>query len=296
MIQKFSLAVLVLLNVLTLQAQDFRINLFGGMANYAGDLQEKSITFQQSRYAFGLWGSYDYSDKLMLRAGAHYAQINASDRFQTAELRRLRNLSFATNILEFHAAGEYHFLGMSSRVFSPYLMGGVAVFHTNPFVYTTTGTKLFLKPFSTEGQGLVGFPDRKEYKLTQLALPFGAGVRMTLTDRIDVGAEFSYRKTFTDYIDDVSGTYVDELALLTQKGPLAVQLAFRTPELPGHTFDTYPVANSQRGGKSKDNYYFFGVTLTYRITGGSSNGNGVFNSGGRGSKRKSNMGCPTNVL
>ncbi len=295
MIKKLSLVVLVLVNAFILNAQDFRINLFGGMANYSGDLQEKSLTFQQSRYAFGLWGSYDYSDKLMLRAGVHYAEINAADRFQSDQLRKLRNLSFATNILEFHAAGEYHFLGMSDRVFSPYLMGGLAVFHTNPYVSTTTG-KIYLKPLSTEGQGLVGFPDRKEYKLTQLAIPFGAGVRMTLTDRIDVGAEFGYRKTFTDYIDDVSGSYVDEAALLSQRGPLAVQLAFRTPELPDHVFDPYPVANSQRGGKSKDNYYFFGVTLTYRITGGGSNGNGVFNSGGRSGKRKSNMGCPNNVL
>ncbi len=278
-----------------LSAQDFRVNLFGGIANYSGDLQEKNITFQQARYALGFWGSYDYNDKLMLRAGVHFAEVNAADRYQSAELRRLRNLSFATNILEFHTAAEYHFLGMSSRVFSPYLVGGIAVFHTNPYVNTTTG-KIFLKPLSTEGQGLTGFPERKEYKLTQLAIPFGAGVRMTLTDRIGVGAEFSYRKTFTDYIDDVSGLYVDELALLSQRGPLAVQLAFRTPELPGHTFDTYPVANSQRGGKSKDNYYFFGVTLTYRITGGGGNGNGVFNNGSRGGKRKSNMGCPNNVL
>lgn len=295
MIKKFFLVVLVLLNTFILSAQDFRINLFGGIANYSGDLQEKSLTFQQSRYALGLWGSYDYSDKLMLRTGLHYAQVNAADRFQTDQLRKLRNLSFASNILEFHAAAEYHFLGMSSRVFSPYILGGLAVFHTNPYVNTTNG-KIFLKPLSTEGQGLTGFPDRKEYKLTQLAIPFGAGVRMTLSDRIDVGAEFTYRKTFTDYIDDVSSSYVDELALLSQRGPLAVQLAYRTPELPGHVFDPYPVANSQRGGKSKDNYYFFGVTLTYRITGGSKNGNGVINNGIRGGKRKSNMGCPNNVL
>lgn len=278
----------------TSNAQDFHINLFGGFANYNGDLQEKNLSLDQALFSFGGWLSYEFSNKLMLRAGLHYAQVNAQDKYQSNPLTRLRNLSFATNILEGHAAGEFHFLGMQERIISPYVMAGVAVFHFNPYAYAPlpAGNKVFLKPLSTEGQGLTGFPDRKPYSLTQFAVPFGAGVRMKLTDRIGAGIEISYRKTFTDYIDDVSTTYVDQTALLTQRGPLAVQMAFRTPELSGHTSDPYPLNNTIRGGKAKDNYYFMGFTLSYRLSAGSGNGGGGW-SGGR--KGRSRMGCPVNV-
>jgi opacity protein-like surface antigen len=279
---------------LSASAQDFHINLFGGAANYAGDLQSKSITLNQALFTVGAGISYEYSNKLMLRAGIHFAQLNAQDKYQSNNLRRLRNLSFATNLWEVHTAAEFHFLGMQNRVFSPYVMGGVAVFNYNPYAYApfaAGGQKVFLRPLSTEGQGLTG-TNKPTYSLTQIAIPFGVGVRMKLNDRIGVGAEFGYRKTFTDYIDDVSGTYVDRTILLTQRSPLAVQMAFRTPELPGHTTDSYPLPNTVRGGSAKDNFYFMGFTISYRL----SSGSGGFSGAGSGGKRyRSKMGCPTNV-
>jgi Outer membrane protein beta-barrel domain len=277
------------------KAQDVNINLFAGSANYSGDLQSRSFTFDQALFTIGLGAGYEFSDKLMLRAGIHYAQLNAQDQYQQNTLRRLRNLSFATNLWEGHIAGEFHFLGMTDRVFSPYAMAGVAVFSYNPYAYAPVsagGQKVFLRPLSTEGQGLTN-SNRSTYSLTQFAIPFGAGVRMKLTDKIGVGAEIGYRKTFTDYLDDVSTSYYDQAALLSQRGPLAVQMAFRTPEVPGHTTDPYPVSGTQRGGSAKDNYYFMTFTLSYRL-GQGSGGNGGF-SGGRGGGKKHKMGCPTNV-
>lgn len=277
-----------------LTAQDLRINLFGGMANYNGDLQAKTITFQQARYALGAWVSYDINPKIMLRGGLHYGTVRAEDRFQANPLNRLRNLSFATNIWEIQAGAEYHFLGMDDRIFSPYIFAAAAGFRQNPYAYDAAGNKVFLKPLSTEGQGLAGYPDRKPYSLFQFAVPVGLGVRMVLTDRIDVGAEFGYRKTFTDYMDDVSRSYIDQNTLLQARGPKAVEMAFRTPELPDHTTDPYPVDLEKRGGSQfKDNYYFLGVTLTYRLTGGDKMNGGK--ASGRGGKRRSGIGCPTNV-
>lgn len=282
--------------IVAVQAQDVHINLFAGSANYSGDLQSRGFTFDQALFTIGAGVGYEFSDKLMLRAGMHYAQLNAQDQYQQNSLRRLRNLSFATNLWEGHAAGEFHFLGMTDRVFSPYVMGGVAVFNYNPYAYAPVsagGQKVFLRPLSTEGQGLSG-TGRPTYSLTQFAIPFGAGVRMKLTDKIGVGAEIGYRKTFTDYIDDVSTTYIDENILRAQRGDLAVQMAFRTPEVPGHTTDPYPTGlGLVRGGKAKDNYYFMTFTFSYRLGAGS--GGGGFGGGGRGSSKKYKMGCPTNV-
>lgn len=295
--RKFVFTSIFFLFFLTSIAQDLRLNLFGGMANYNGDLQSKNLTFKQAKYAIGTWVSYDINPKIMLRAGLHFAKVNAADKFQTDSFRYLRNLSFATNILEIQAGAEYHFLGMDNRVFSPYLFGSVAGFHFNSYATSAAGNKVYLKPLSTEGQGLTGYPSRKPYSLFQFAIPFGVGLRMQLTERFDVGAEFGYRKTFTDYIDDVSKTYVDQYALLSERGPLAVQMAYRTPELPAHNTDPYPPDMQKRGGSQyKDNYYFLGVTLSYHLTGSNSAGNGsVFKSKKGGGKRKSNLGCPTNV-
>jgi hypothetical protein len=291
MLKKLTFLIIVFIAGNQLFAQDFRVTGFAGMANYNGDLQERNISFNQARYTFGAWLGYDINSRIMLRGGLHYASVGASDIYQTGELRRLRNLSFRTNIWELHGGAEFHFLGMD-RVISPYIFGGAAGFRYNPFAFDPVGNKVFLKPLSTEGQGFPEYPDRKPYQLIQFAIPAGIGVRMNLNDRFDVGAEFGYRKTFTDYMDDVSLWYVDGATLLARRGPRAVQMAFRTPELPQHTTDPYPIDFEKRGSPTyKDNYYFFGLTLSYRLT----DNNSLFKQNG-GRKKRSNMGCPNNVL
>ena len=53
------------------------------------------------------------------------------------------------------------------------------------------------------------YPDRKPYKLTQVNIPLGVGLKYYASERINLSAEVLYRKTFTDYIDDVSHNYID---------------------------------------------------------------------------------------
>jgi hypothetical protein len=73
-----------------------------------------------------------------------------------------------------------------------------------------------------------------------------------------------FRKTFNDYIDDVSTTYVDETLLRNTRGQKVVDIAYRGDELPGGL--PYPTAGTQRGNpKSKDSYYFFGLTFRVRM-------------------------------
>lgn len=287
--KKFFALLFVTNSVLFSLAQDIRLTLSGGLANYIGDLQSKQFTRDQSRSTVGLWASYNINQFVMLRGGFQYASLGAHDRFQENPLNRLRNLSFNTNLYELHTGAEIHFLGMDEYVLSPYVFGGVAGFYYNPFAYDRAGSKVFLKPLSTEGQGLPGYTDRKPYSLMQLAIPFGAGFRVAVSDRIGIGAEFSYRKTFTDYLDDVSTTYVNQAVLLTNRGPKAVEMSFRRPELPSHGNDPFPPDRSIRGNKqNKDNYYFFSLTLSYRVTGESIR---KYRSG-----KRSKFTCPTNIF
>ena len=201
---------------------------------------------------------------------------------------RARNLAFETHITEFSAIGEYYIFNLEEQKFSPYVFGGLAVFHFNPYDYNGGTQKIFLKPLSTEGEGLSQYPDRKPYALTQLAIPFGGGVKYAFNDRLRLGLELGMRKLFTDYLDDVSTTYADKNDLLNAKGQLAVDMAYRGS-------GNYPAKGAQRGGSQhKDWYYFLGLHLTYRLsTGDNTNHSGVFGGGNYSGKRKKGYGCPS---
>jgi len=260
------------------------IGLFGGIGNYQGDLINGAYIGKLTRVAVGVTGEFELSDKFSLRAGFTFAQIAGDDQYNSKDYLKLRNLSFESNIAEFSLVGQYYTFGFENRKWSPYVFGGVAVYHFNPYILTTTDEKIFLKPLSTEGQGLANYPQSKPYSLTQLALPFGLGVKVALNDNIRVGAEVGLRKLFTVYLDDISTNYADENDLRAERGDLSVQVAYRGDEVPGGN-PSYPAKGAQRGGvEQKDWYYLTGLTLSFRL--GSGGGGGLF----RGGKGK--YGCP----
>jgi hypothetical protein len=280
--------VLVLLSILTVTAvgQRLHVGIFGGLAAYNGDLAEKIFPKKVTNGAVGITGNYELTDQIMIRAGITYAIVGGADRFSPdSELVR-RNLSFETRLFEFSAMGEYYVMNLYDRRYSPYIFAGFAVYHYNPYAYTGNKQKVFLKPLSTEGQGVTGYSDRRPYSLTQLAIPFGGGIKFAITENLRVGAEVGLRKLFTDYFDDISKDYIDENDLLAARGQLAVDMSYRGDEVAGGS-PIYPQKGAQRGSpKHNDYYYFAGIHLTYRIGGDGSGG---------GSGKKNRTGCPTNV-
>jgi opacity protein-like surface antigen len=258
--------------------------LFGGFSNYQGDLQERAFTFDQSNGAVGVGVKYDITSHISLRSNFNYGKVRGDDK-GSKPILQARNLSFETKIAELNVLGEYTFFDLDQRRFSPYVFGGLAVFRFNPYAYDTSRNKVFLKPLSTEGQGLSAYPNRKPYRLTQFAVPFGAGVKLRITENAVLGYEFGLRKTFTDNLDDLSTTYVDAAALALERGPKAVEMSYRGGEL--KTGDpTYPADGTVRGGsKFKDWYYFTGITVAIGIN----TGNGSFFPG---NNRKGRTDCP----
>jgi hypothetical protein len=157
---------------------------------------------------------------------------------------------------------EFHplsFLDGDRPMFSPYVFGGIAGFHHNPkAVYNNQWYEL--QPLSTEGQ--------TPYGLYQLAIPGGVGAIVYLTDAISIGIEGGLRKTFTDYLDDVSGTYVD-VNELRETNPIAAGLAYRTPEyMDVDPLDMpNPIGNIRGNAKRRDVYFFTGLTFMINIGG-----------------------------
>lgn len=274
--------------VAAVSQQRLHLTLFGGVSNYQGDLQGKQFTLDQSNLALGVGVMYELTSHFGIRAGINYGKVEGSDARNDQHLR-FRNLSFASRIVEGNLALEYTVLDMNEHRFSPFVFGGVGVFHFDPYAYDSVGGKVFLQPLSTEGQGLSQYPDRKPYKLTQFAIPFGIGAKLRMGHNTVLAYEIGLRKIFTDYLDDVSTTYVDQFALAQARGMKAVEMAYRAGEL--HNGDpNYPADGTVRGGPDyKDWYYFTGFTLYIGL-----NSRNDFGGGGRG-RRGQELGCPKPV-
>ncbi len=143
---------------------------------------------------------------------------------------------------------------LSRAYWTPYVFGGLAVFHHNPQALAPdtgldgqplaeAGTWVNLRELGTEGQYSDLLPTDanygiKPYNLLQVAIPIGAGVRFKVHDVIDVSAELGFRYLFTDYIDDVSRNYVD-LGVLNSE--LARALSYRSNELDRPDIPRIPV-------------------------------------------------------
>jgi hypothetical protein len=134
--------------------------------------------------------------------------------------RKQRNLDFKSNISEAYVAAEIFPLMLLNSGHDdyaprlrPYGVVGVGVFHFNPQGSLTDAngnkTWYYLKPLHTEGEGFAEVPQVKNYNLTQLNIPMGVGAKYYISDRVNVSLEVLHRKTFTDYVDDVSTNYID---------------------------------------------------------------------------------------
>ena len=251
--------------------QEGEFGISAGAAHYFGDLNTRA-KINRPKLAVGAFFRKQFGNYIGLRVSAHFAQLGYSDVYNTHnEYQRRRNLSFNTNIFELALQGDFNFFkfvpGDPAHSFTPYVTLGVGVFSYDPYAYLN-GQKVFLRPLGTEGQGLniPGYEDRKPYNTMALCLPLGVGVKYALTDRMNIGFEVAYRFTMTDYLDDVSKTYVgaDRFPLLPDGSASQARLlqdrSYETGEIIG-------IEGRQRGfAKQKDQYVFAEVTLSFNLT------------------------------
>ena len=255
-----------------------------GGSNYMGEFTDGYMPlWNKTKFAGGLICRYNYGPYLTFKGTAIYGKIEGSDKnFASDAYRGRRNLSFKSDIVEFSVQGEWNIRGYeqtkASYGWSPYLFAGVSVFRFNPkaqFNYQSymmdaslqaqDGDWIELQPLGTEGQETTKFNDKRRYSLTQLSVPVGLGAKWQLDDYWAFGFEFGVRKTFTDYLDDVSSIYVDNIIVGGASGPMAVALKDRSMEVGQTPFENGDVRGN---AATKDWYVIGGLTLTYRIHGG----------------------------
>jgi len=247
------------------------IGLSVGVANYYGDLQQQWFPSYGYKPMVGLIYKYFMSPHVGLRFGASYATVTAADSLSNIPANVARNLSFATHIFEVHGALEINLLPIevNRMKVTPYIFGGISVFYFNPYAQDPQGDNVYLRPLSTEGEGLPMYPDRKEYSLVNAAFPFGGGLKFFIGKTLMLTTELGFRYTNTDYLDDVSKSYVNLDTLQAYKGKLAAQMSYRGNTAPGWD-GNYPHYGTQRGDNKSNDWYWFGnitVTVYFRAFG-----------------------------
>jgi hypothetical protein len=252
-----------------LNAQFWEVGAFAGASNYNGDLSE-GIKFKETHFAYGSIIRYNINRHLSVKGNIIKGMISGTDANAKKYYHRQwsRNLSFRSTVLDIGIQPEFNILGYRTNHFtyksSPYIFAGVSLLRFNPqALYNEKWTNL--QPLGTEGQYLnvPEYEDRK-YTLTQIVIPFGIGWKYSIGKNINLGFELSARKTFTDYLDDVSTNYVDDRDLLYRNGQIAVNLANRTGEVNDEKIPK--TEDDPRGSPdAKDWYYFTGFTLSYSL-------------------------------
>jgi hypothetical protein len=243
----------------------------------------KDYNMNATKLAFGIYLEAHPSELIGVRFSANFGSVEGDDGFVVnkggEELWRLqRNLNFKSSITEANLLLELSptvlFEDQPTDVqgrLRPYGLIGVGVFHFNPMGQyidpnTSQTTWVFLQPLHTEGEGFVS--GRNNYPLTQLNIPMGFGLKYYISQKVNVGLEFLYRKTFTDYIDDVSTTFVDPAVLQANlpngTSQIAIAMANKSPlnGVPGSNYNP----GDKRGNPNQDDAYFtIGLKLGVRL-------------------------------
>jgi hypothetical protein len=226
-----------------------------GGSQYFGDLNTDR-SFNTIAPAGGVYARKHLNPYISVKGVFNFTQVGYDDKYNTSLFQKERNLNFTSNIFEVAAQAEFNFFsfvtGDQEHRFTPFLTGGIGAFYYDPYT-TYKGVKYSLLPLGTEGQN-VGFAKRR-YTNISPCFPIGVGVKWWLKGGLNLTLEIADRLTMTDYLDDVSATYVgiDKFS----KKPITAALQDRSVELaPGNPLGR---SGKQRGNTSSYDQYMLGL-------------------------------------
>ena len=233
-----------------------------GVSYYMGDINP-TLPFVQAQLQYGGLVRFNYNNRWTFRFDYSRATVTADD--TKLNWRPERGLNFTSRINDFSLTAEFNFLeyytGNPKKNVSPYIFGGISVFQYTAFA--NVGDQLVdLSDYATEGPV---DPNAKWYdkmfgKTSPIgvSIPFGMGVKFSLSRHMAGTVELRMQKTFTDYLDDVATVYPEQHAVYTFED--------------GSTYDlTDPSDNNYKPGQQRGNSTFndwFGmarVSLTWKF-------------------------------
>lgn len=254
-----------------------------GGANQVGTNGLRDLEFSLTKPAVSVNARYRKGRFWGYKGGFYWGTVSGYDYLTTERYRHNRNLHFKSNIFEFSAMGEFYLTkerpghiykyknlkGWKHIDMQVYLMGGIGVFYYNPKA-VWGGTWIPLQPLGTEGQGVK--PGTKKYSRVSMCIPVGIGLKYALDRRWSIGLEVVMRKTFTDYIDDVSTVYYDPVEIGNANGSMGAAAMFLSNPTNGEITAANnegidPTGIGQQRGDATDNdsYMFVHFTVNYKI-------------------------------
>lgn len=239
----------------TSKAQDYDLGAFVGLSFYQGDLAPGfsngfGNAFRGMRPAIGGIGRYNFHPNFSARANLYFGYVAAYDKFgNEGTSREIRNLSFHSPVVEASVVAEWNIMkyiaGSNRFRFTPYLFAGFGFAYVNPKTWLGD-ERIALRELRTEQEKT---PPYWGYRAIQPVIPMGAGIKYNWDRNWSVGVEMGWRMMFTDYLDDVSGTYTGD-----NSGSTAALLGNRS----GRIYD----AGRKRGNPdNNDSYYFVGISI-----------------------------------
>lgn len=266
-----------------------------GGANYIGTHQFRDLEWRATRPAATVGLRYRLDEYFALRPAFYYGYVVGKDKWTKEPYRNYRNLSFGSNILELSVVLEWSFMkeqmgkkyrlknvkGKRGKEIYVFIFAGAGGFYYHPTAKDSKGTRQNLRKLHTEGQStkkLTLVDSRKQYSGFSMAFPVGLAFKYIINKKWSVTLEYGLRQTLTDYIDDVSSTYVDPNVLRKQegaKGEKAVEMADRSNNGDPHGPTSWPyfsAAGAERGDpRYTDSYMFLNITLNYKLKSARSN-------------------------
>ena len=222
------------------------------------------IDFGQVRYAFGSGIQYNLPRGVSFGLDAFYARVAADDA-KTTSARRYRKLKVRTDIIETSLKLEYTVPHNKGVLRGFYVNTGVGLCFFRP-MNELNGVWYKLRPLGTQGQ--FADPSQSPYDYYSLVIPFGFGKKILLKNGMTLALDLSLRKTFTDYLDDVSGEYYDAKQIEGTNGELAAYFSNPSVVEPVDGVVKLGEPGTLRGNsENNDNYFLFGFKLHIPLNG-----------------------------
>ncbi|MBK8700495.1 MAG: hypothetical protein IPN29_13575 [Saprospiraceae bacterium] len=245
--------------------QQYGLGILLGASQYKGDMADYSEgLYENLRPVKGVQFNYEIHRRISFSASYIHTYMMGYDIDADALDRRMRNLHFKSSLDELSVTFNFYpisFITSKEYRLKPYIKTGIGVFLFNPKAeYESEWHSL--QPLHTEGQGMP-LSGLKPYNLVDISYPFGVGLEYNLCSFLKLRVEISPRKTFTDYLDDVSSDYYDLDNIRKFSSDIAAKMAYRAEDW--SLENTAPeVDGIQRGNpENKDWYIIHQFSMLY---------------------------------
>jgi hypothetical protein len=256
----------------TYKTTNWGINAFIGASNMMGDLGGSNFVgsrgifdfdIRATRLAGGVGVSLIHGG-ISVGTNVTFTHLAGNDVYSTQDFQVERNLSVRTDLVEANLLLEWRPFSRTKSFNRFYLFGGIGGMYYQPKAkYNDEWYKL--RTLGTEGQYASG--GSGPYSELDIVIPYGLGYKFRLTPASSLILDFGFRKTFTDYLDDVSTVYADPATLTSDNGAIAAILADRS--------ENGMAIGAERGNPDKTDMYFI-TTIKFEYILGGVSGDGCY--------------------